>query len=290
MVTAVYGIILLLLLGVCGMAFYRSKDRYKEVITLQMEGLRLQKAAPPMLLLLRHSKVTQRFSIQLFRLTSLLSRLHGERVGGELTLLFLAEICTYIYMLIAAGCLLSLLMGGDISGLIIGMILAVLLPVGLISDLRTKVKRREQEILIELPELLNKIMLLVGAGETVQQAFKHCLARRNDMKHPLYKELARMMFECEGGYSFGQALEGFSRRCGLQEVASFTTAVMLNYRRGGSDFTLALRELSHTLWEKRKTVSRTRGEQASSKLLIPMLLLFIIVLILVGTPAFMIIG
>ncbi|MNJ65984.1 hypothetical protein D3C77_620270 [compost metagenome] len=97
-----------------------------------------------------------------------------------------------------------------------------------------------------------------------------------------------MQRECEGGYSFQQALEGFSKRCGIQEVSAFTTAVLLNYRRGGSDFVLSLRDLSHTLWEKRKAVGKTLGEQASSKLVFPMVLLFLIIVILVGTPAFMI--
>nr|WP_237690999.1 type II secretion system F family protein [Paenibacillus caui] len=268
--------------------FYLSKGRYKKLTGLKMDGLRLQKAAPPMLFMLETLKVVRRFPMVVFKLGRLLRRLHGERIGGELVTLFLAEIFSYMYLLLMAGCLLSLLMEGDPSGIVIGCILSILLPIGLIGDLRGKVRQREQEIIIELPELLNKIMLLVGAGETVQQAFKHCLSHRKDISHPLYQELAKMMAECEGGYSFGQALEGFSRRCGIQEVASFSTAVMLNYRRGGSDFTLALRELSRSLWEKRKSVSRTRGEQASSKLLLPMLLLFIVVLVLVGTPAFMI--
>ncbi|MNE78028.1 Bacterial type II secretion system protein F domain protein [compost metagenome] len=141
---------------------------------------------------------------------------------------------------------------------------------------------------MELPELLNKIILLVGAGETVQKAIRHCLERKRDQdNHPLYRELLQMLREMDSGYSFQQALESFSKRCGIQEVAAFTTAVLLNFRRGGSDFALALRDLSHSLWEKRKAVSRTRGEQASSKLVFPMLLLFLIIVVLVGTPAFM---
>ncbi|MNP57095.1 hypothetical protein D3C76_1518900 [compost metagenome] len=97
-----------------------------------------------------------------------------------------------------------------------------------------------------------------------------------------------MQREMESGYSFQQALEGFSKRCGVQEVSAFTTAVLLNYRRGGNDFVLALRDLSHSLWDKRKTVSKTLGEQASSKLIFPLVLIFLIIVILVGAPAFMI--
>ncbi|WP_094096430.1 type II secretion system F family protein [Paenibacillus physcomitrellae] len=267
--------------------YIRSKTAYGKMIFIKAEGLKLQQAAPPMLYILHKFKIGERFPGVLYKLSGLLRRLYGESAGGEITFLFVAELMSYFYFLLLGGCLLVCLLGGDSSGFIIGVILAFMVPVALISDLRSKVKRREQDMLIELPELLNKIILLVGAGETVQQAFRHCLNSKKGLDQPIYQELDKMISEWDNGYSFGQALENFSRRCALQEVASFSTAVMLNYRRGGSDFTMALRELSNSLWEKRKSVSRTRGEQATSKLLLPMLLLFMVVLMLVGTPAFM---
>ena len=146
---------------------------------------------------------------------------------------------------------------------------------------------REQDIVMEMPELLNKIVLLVGAGETVQRAIIHCVERNEDANHPLYAELKRMVLEWEGGHSFQQAFEQFNKRCGVQEVSIFTTTVLLNFRRGGSDFVLALRDLSRVLWDKRKAIARTRGEQASSKLVLPMVVIFMIVIVLLGAPAFM---
>lgn len=50
---------------------------------------------------------------------------------------------------------------------------------------------------------------------------------------------------------------------------------------------LALMDLSRSLWERRKAICKTLGEQASSKLVFPMVLLFMVVVILVGAPAFM---
>lgn len=99
--------------------------------------------------------------------------------------------------------------------------------------------------MLELPELLNSIVLLVGAGETVQRAIIRCVeSHRGDVNHPLYKELRIMTSEWEGGYSFQQAFENFSKRCAVQEVSLFTTTVLLNYRRGGADFVLSLRDLA----------------------------------------------
>ncbi|MNN06576.1 Bacterial type II secretion system protein F domain protein [compost metagenome] len=254
-----------------------------------MEGIRLQKMAPPMLFVLEKMKVSQRLPILFYKIQRSIQKISSDRRGGEFTLLFLAEMLNYSWILLAVGCLMSLWMEGDIAGIAIGGVLAVLLPAALIHDLHRKVVKREQAIQLELPELLNKLVLLVGAGSTVQQAIRQCVERKQaEAQHPLYGELLRMQRELEGGYSFQQALEGVSKRCGVQEVSAFTTAVLLNYRRGGNDFVLALRDLSHSLWEKRKSVSKTLGEQASSKLVFPLVLIFLIIVILVGAPALMI--
>jgi tight adherence protein C len=66
--------------------------------------------------------------------------------------------------------------------------------------------------------------------------------------------------------------------------------VLLNYRRGGDDFVVALRELTRNLWEKRKALARTMGEEASSKLVFPMVITFGIVMVIVATPAILIMG
>lgn len=287
MYLSVAGLLLIVLCGCWIYAYRKSRFLYRGYAGLTLEGLRLKRFSPPMLLFLERIKVSQRFPGFFFKLQRAVQKIGGIRRTGELTLLLLAEALTYGYLCLLLGCIMTLLSGGG-AGLAIGGLLAVLIPIALINDLYRKVQRREQAILLELPELLNKIVLLVGAGSTVQQAIKLCLERKREQAgHPLYRELLQMQKEWEGGDSFQQAMEGFSKRCGIQEVAAFTTAVLLNYRRGGEDFALALRDLSRSLWEKRKAVGKTLGEQASSKLVFPMVLLFMTVLILVGAPAFM---
>lgn len=284
----IVAIILFIVVVNWGYLLSQSKRKYKEVIKLTMDGIRLQKIAQPMLFLLDKVRLTARFPIFFYKLQRSIQKLEGEKHAVDLTHLFLAEMLSYSWLLIALGSVLSFMQGGDMLMLVMGFLLAVLLPVALVNDLYKKVSKREHEILLELPELLNKIVLLVGAGSTAQQAIIQCLERKvNEQTHPLYRELLQMQREWESGYSFQQALEAFSKRCGVQEVSVFTTTMLLNYRRGGQDFALALRELSHSLWEKRKSVSRTLGEQASSKLVFPMVFIFIALVILIGAPGFM---
>lgn len=262
-------------------------SRYAALRELPMEGLRLRWLGEPLLLLLEQGRIASYLPSVMFRIQRSLQRIYGMRYSAERTLLFMGEMLSYSWLLAAGGSALTLLTGEQ-AGIILGGLLAVALPVAMVSDLHKKVRVREQNIMLELPELLNSIVLLVGAGETVQRAIVRCVnSRQGDSTHPLYAELMKMTAEWDGGYSFQQAFENFSKRCAVQEVSIFTTTVLLNYRRGGADFVLSLRDLSRMLWEKRKAISRTRGEQASSKLVFPMVVIFLIVIVLVGTPAIM---
>lgn len=280
-------VVTIFLLVVWALLRIKCGKRYAGLRGLPMDGLRLRKLGEPLLLLIEKSGTASRFPSLMFRIQRSLQRSYGMRYSAERTLLFMGEMLSYSWLLLVGG---SLITGfsGDQTGLILGFFLAVALPAAMVSDLHKKVRVREQNIMLELPELLNSIVLLVGAGETVQRAIIRCVeSHRGDVNHPLYKELRIMTSEWEGGYSFQQAFENFSKRCAVQEATLFTTTVLLNYRRGGADFVLSLRDLSRMLWDKRKAISRTRGEQASSKLVFPMVVIFLIVIVLVGTPAFM---
>ncbi|AIQ56727.1 type II secretion system F family protein [Paenibacillus borealis] len=266
---------------------FRCGGRYAGLRKLPMEGLRLRWLGEPILLLVEKGKVVSLIPAVMFKIQRSLQRIYGMRYSAERTLLLMGEMLSYSWLLIVGGSLLTLFTG-EHAGITVGGFLAVVLPAAMVSDLHKKVRLREQRILLELPELLNSLVLLVGAGETVQRAILRCVnGRLGDSAHPLYAELLKMTADWEGGYSFQQAFENFSKRCAVQEVSIFTTAVLLNYRRGGADFVLSLRDLSRMLWEKRKAISRTHGEQASSKLVFPMVVIFLIVIVLVGTPALM---
>lgn len=281
--------VLVLLVGGWVVLNQQGGGRYRNFSRLPMEGLRLRGLTPPLLLLLEHVRFPKRFPVLFYRLHRSVQKIYGIRRSAEMTLLFMAEALAYSWLLLAGGCLWSAASGAP-EGLVGGVLLALLLPVALVKDLGRKVVEREQDIVMELPELLNKIVLLVGAGETVQKAILHCAAQKKGSGHPLYDELGVMVAEWEGGSSFQEAFEQFSKRCAVQEVSVFTTTVLLNFRRGGSDFVLALRDLSRVLWEKRKAIARTRGEQASSKLVLPMVVIFMVVIVLIGTPALMMIN
>ena len=176
------------------------------------------------------------------------------------------------------------LLTGAADVLPVGLLVAALLPVSRVRSLRRRVEERRRAVLRELPELLSVLMLLVGAGESLQNALLRC-AMEGEEGHPLYRELRRAMHAIRNGESFQLAMDGFARRLGVQEASVLTSALLLQYRKGGSDFVHALRELSFNLWEKRKSLARTKGEEAVSKLSLPLTLMFFVLMVIIGSPA-----
>ncbi len=174
--------------------------------------------------------------------------------------------------------------------LVMGIVVGAILAVRPFAEASRGIEERKQMIVMELPHMLSRLMLLVGAGETVQQAAARCLEGAERLQHPLYKEWSDASALMSNGQSFGAAMERFNRRCAVQEVSVFTTVVLLNYRRGGEQFVLALRELSYSLWEKRKAIARIRGEQASAKLVFPLVGILLVMMVLVGAPAVLMMG
>jgi len=169
---------------------------------------------------------------------------------------------------------------------ILGGIVAPLLPLLRFQELIKKVERRRRQIVLELPELLSRLLLMVNAGENVMRALDKILESRAARQgHPLYTELRHALEAVRRGEPLVAALEEFGRRCAVPEAKMFATTLLINSRRGGETFVSALRELARTLWERRKAVTRTLGEQASSKLVFPMVVIFLLILVLVGTPS-----
>ncbi len=221
------------MLGIGWLILDRTKGQtYRHLRKLDMEGLRFKKLHAPFLFLLDKFEVGRRLPVVMFRMQHAIQKMYGIQHSGEKTLLYSAEMLTYTWLMLLVGCLLSLVGDIGLGGLAGGIVLGALLPFALYKDLSSKVQRRDQDILVELPELLNRIVLLVGAGETVQRAIMHCVASQGERDHPLYNELRKTAHDLNNGYSFQQSFEQFSRRCGVQEVTIFTTTVLLNFRRG----------------------------------------------------------
>jgi tight adherence protein C len=168
----------------------------------------------------------------------------------------------------------------------IGLFVSGCIPFVRMKALDKTISERDRRIVADLPELLDKMCLLMNAGETLQRALIRSTDKQVDaVMHPLYAEVSRAVLELDQNGTFSRVMENLNRRCGVQEVSVFVNTILMNHRKGGEQFVYTLRELSRQLWEKKKAAAKTLGEEASSKMIFPMLLIFIVIMMVVAAPA-----
>lgn len=163
---------------------------------------------------------------------------------------------------------------------------ALALGLALLQDkeLDSKIEERRTAIMIEFPEFINKLLLLVNAGMTISKAWEK-IVTDNKKTSPLYEELNTSIAEIRAGKPEAVAYEEFARRCKVKEIIKFVSVIILNLKKGGSEVVPALRAQSDECWEMRKATARRLGEKASSKLMLPMAIMLVGIILIVALPA-----
>lgn len=157
-----------------------------------------------------------------------------------------------------------------------------------IWELKRKVAKRARELQGEYEQMVSRLLLYMGAGLSVQNAFcKTALVLENgkadgyicrEMKLCLtYMKAGKLEAECY--YLFGQ-------RCDLPEYLRLGGLLAQNTQKGNAELrTLLEGELLDAKERQRHQACRQK-ETASTKMLGPMMLLLALVLIMIMIPAF----
>lgn len=156
------------------------------------------------------------------------------------------------------------------------------------KDLEKKVEEKKRSMKKEYSDVVRKFALYIGAGMTVRSAFRKIAADAvdKDEKNPIYMEMVFACRELKSGISEEEAYERFGRRTGVQEYIRMSTLLQQNIKRGSADLLGRLKEEAANASIERLQACRKRGEEATTKLLLPMVLMLLIVMVIVMLPAF----
>lgn len=152
------------------------------------------------------------------------------------------------------------------------------------TSLKESIEKRRRSIQMEFPEFVNKLTLLVNAGMTISKAWEKII-NENKKEHILYDEMRYSLMEIKAGKPEAVAYEEFARRCRVKEVTKFVSVIVMNLKRGGSEVVPVLKAQGNECWEMRKNAARQLGEEASTKILIPLMIMFMGIVLIVSTPA-----
>ena len=109
-------------------------------------------------------------------------------------------------------------------------------------------------------------------------------ATLSNEQRELYMEMRQVNENIDNGISEVDALFAFAARCVTPDIKKFTSFVVQGLEKGNKDLADALRHQTDELWALKKQNTLRRGELASSKLMIPLMIMFVGVLIMVMGP------
>jgi tight adherence protein C len=167
---------------------------------------------------------------------------------------------------------------------VLALLLAAGMPFFVDNSLNDAIKKRRLEIRMEFPEFVNKLTLLVNAGMTISHAWKK-IVDDNKKDTALYREMGHAMAEISAGKPEAVAYEELARRCNIKEVTKVVSIIIINLKRGGTEVVMSLKQQGDECWEMRKAAARQLGEEASTKILFPLMIMFMGIIIIVATPA-----
>ena len=145
---------------------------------------------------------------------------------------------------------------------------------------------------IDYPQVIGKFTLFLEAGMTPRNAWFKMAEEYLDQEQEkgiryAYEEMLRTMYEIQGGASEGDCYEKFGRRCGISQYRKFGALLSQNLRKGTKGIAQILKEEADNAFEERKNLAKKFGEEAGTKLLLPMFLMLGIVLVIIVVPAFL---
>ncbi len=160
------------------------------------------------------------------------------------------------------------------------------------NDLTKKYRKRDQLLRIDYSEFVSKLQLLISSGMTLRGAFERMEADyRNSLINGLsekyvYEELSICLKRLRDGASESEVYLLFGNRCGLMSYKKLMTLLVQNLKKGTGGLLNSLDYESRIAFEERKHLARRLGEEAQTKLLLPMIMMLSVVMIIILVPAY----
>lgn len=159
-------------------------------------------------------------------------------------------------------------------------------------NITDSLKKRDESSMETYSRIVNKIYLLYSVGVPTKGIIvRLCSEYRENMRSAggkiyAYEELLKVEQRINEGVSELKAYEEYGLRVGLPQYMRLVNLLQQMVMKGRNDMEILLEEELEKAFSDRKNRARKLGEEAGTKLLLPMFLMFAVVLIIVMVPAF----
>ena len=166
-----------------------------------------------------------------------------------------------------------------------GILLVGMLPVWMHEKYRKERKKRNSALIGKYASFVNSLWLLLGSGMTVQMGIRHIISEMKE-DNLLKRELEYAMHQLDTGSEESFVYEQLGRRLELPEYSRLLQQISQHIRMGTKDLRNLMEQQLQQALQKRRELAKKKGEEASTKLLFPMIVLLVLVILIIIYPAF----
>ncbi len=169
----------------------------------------------------------------------------------------------------------------------LGVIAAGGLWIAMDYEMPKQRKKRQEELMREYSAVVSKLTLLIGAGMSIRLAWERIVEDNLQQQRfgAAEEEMQVTYYELKQGMAEGIAYRNFGKRIGLKPYRKLGNLLEQNLLKGNSGLISLLESEVSESFEIRRSRALMAGEEASSKLLIPMFLMLFLVLVICIVPA-----
>ena len=157
---------------------------------------------------------------------------------------------------------------------------------------RRKQRERKESLRRDYPELVTRLLLYTGAGLTIKNAWISICEDMEEMDgtgqgRVLTGELRRTVNDMEKGVPESRAYPEFGRRCGLRCYQRLAAILEQGRRNGDRNLRERLRFEMDEAYEERRNRALRTGQEASTRLMLPLFISFAAIMLIVMAPSLM---
>lgn len=176
---------------------------------------------------------------------------------------------------------------------VLGLLGVVAIFIGKDVEIKERIKDRNRQMELDYPEFVSKLTLMISAGVSLFNAWcricdSYLEEQQNTGKERyLYEEMVITMREIQSGEEEITSFERFGDRVKVPCYKKFSSILVQSMKKGLGGLRESLEFEVKQSFEIRKANALRLGEEASTKLLLPMGIMLLIVLVIIVAPAFM---
>ena len=153
-------------------------------------------------------------------------------------------------------------------------------------------KKRMQMLEREYPELVGKLAILTGAGVSIRQAWNIIATRYLDKRQKnlvsekeVFESIVKMNRRIKEGENEKIAYQKFANETQNHLYHRLIRLLIGNLEKGNKGMQEALAQESSQAYEQRIISAKKIGEEASTRMLVPLMLMMLVVMAIVMAPA-----